>query len=497
MTGRDQVCAGPSNSDSRARFKDLYGREFSFVWRTLRRLGIRDSEAEDAAQEVWIVVHRHLGKLDPAGSPRPWLFTIARRVAWRQRRTRARAERKNQALAVVWRRPQAEPGAHLEVRQQIESYLNNLPAEQRKVFILAELLSMTGKEIAATLGVKQATVYSRLRLARKRLDSIIGQRGDEVVAQLRRAERPTEQQKMRSWALLVPNLAIPLPGSTAAPPPGMTTGSLPGSTAPPLPGTLAPSSGWGLGKALGERAAAALIASPASTGVVSAALATFVFAIAMTRPSAPELELQGERESTTIVHKSDRATGFGDRVAQREAVAPTSIQGSSSPGLRASGNSVSALRKGQGQGRGQGQDEEQAPIAQRMRSKGAANVNSSETEKARELTTASRAQAAQETDDPFAREVALLSQARLALAENRPAQALGLLDQHAANFRQSSLLDVREASRVEALCALGREADAVKLAASLAAEQRKPAVMRVASAGCSFSANVDGDRSNL
>ena len=50
-----------------------------------------------------------------------------------------------------------------------------------------------------------------------------------------------------------------------------------------------------------------------------------------------------------------------------------------------------------------------------------------------ESTKPSRAQAVEDTDDPFAREVALLSQARPALVEGRPAQALGLLDRYAAN----------------------------------------------------------------
>ncbi len=485
-TSHDQVCANASTTGSRGRFKDLYGQEFSFVWRTLRRLGIRESEAEDAAQEVWIVVHRHLHRLDPAGSPRPWLFTIARRVAWRQRRTRARAERKNQALALVSRRSQAGFDANLEAREQIESYLNNLPTEQRKVFILAELLSMTGKEIAATLGVKQATVYSRLRLARKRLDSMIGERGDEVVARLRRAERPTERQRMRSWALLLPSLGAPLPGSpigslpgsTAPPPPGSTAGSLPGSTAAPLPGTLAPSSGWGLGKVLGERAVAALVASPASTGLVSAALATLVFAAAMTRPSAPEAGARGAHEFAALAPQNDRTTGIAGRAASsKDAVqTPTLEPGPQEP--RDLALTDSEERRGQGTSR--------AGVlpGSRARSNVAPLEASIATPGASESTTAAQARAARDTDDPLAREVALLSEARLALAGHRPAKALRLLDQHVASFRQSSLLDVREASRVEALCALGRETDAVKLATSLSAGQQKPAVKRVASAGC-------------
>jgi len=41
----------------------VYDEHFRFVWRSLRRLGVRDAEVSDVAQEVFLVVHRKLAEL--------------------------------------------------------------------------------------------------------------------------------------------------------------------------------------------------------------------------------------------------------------------------------------------------------------------------------------------------------------------------------------------------------------------------------------------------
>ena len=41
-------------------FEEVYRTYFRYVWQTLRRLGVRDADAADAAQEVFLVVYRRL-----------------------------------------------------------------------------------------------------------------------------------------------------------------------------------------------------------------------------------------------------------------------------------------------------------------------------------------------------------------------------------------------------------------------------------------------------
>jgi RNA polymerase sigma-70 factor (ECF subfamily) len=49
--------------------------------------------------------------------------------------------------------------------------LDGLDERKREVFVLSEILEMSGREIAETTGVPMNTVYSRLRAAREEFDA--------------------------------------------------------------------------------------------------------------------------------------------------------------------------------------------------------------------------------------------------------------------------------------------------------------------------------------
>ena len=62
--------------------------------------------------------------------------------------------------------------------------------------------------------------------------------------------------------------------------------------------------------------------------------------------------------------------------------------------------------------------------------------------------------------DSLAEELALMREARSALSSGNPAGALALLDQHAARYPRGTLTQERLATRIFALCALGRTSQA-------------------------------------
>jgi hypothetical protein len=62
--------------------------------------------------------------------------------------------------------------------------------------------------------------------------------------------------------------------------------------------------------------------------------------------------------------------------------------------------------------------------------------------------------------DKLAEEVALLSRAELALHSGKPAAALEVLNEHERQFGNGILAEERTAARIQALCALGRKAEA-------------------------------------
>lgn len=163
-------------------FETLYDQYFAFVWRNLRRLGVGEAAVADAAQDVFLVVHRRLSEFEGRSTARTWLFGIVLRVARDHRRRLLRKEPGqplDEKLADVRPTP-FDDAARTEAARLLEGLLDELDDEQRAVFVLAELEQMTAPEIAQVLSVKLNTVYSRLRLARAAFEKAAARaRGDE------------------------------------------------------------------------------------------------------------------------------------------------------------------------------------------------------------------------------------------------------------------------------------------------------------------------------
>lgn len=151
----------------------------TFVWRVLRRLGVPDADAEDAVQEVFIVVHAKGGEYEERGSIRSWLFAISRQVASHRRRTYARSERTRAELPVSGTSADDPHEAALrsEAVAIVHEFLGQLSDGQAMVFYLSDVEDMTAPEIATSLEVNVNTVYGRLRLARQQFEAFVARRG--------------------------------------------------------------------------------------------------------------------------------------------------------------------------------------------------------------------------------------------------------------------------------------------------------------------------------
>lgn len=151
--------------------QEIYEQHADFVWRTLRRLGVADTEARDAVQDVFLLIHRNLSEFQGRSSLKTWIFAITRSVA---RRRRAQARRAPELYTeggvddeLDLSADVARDAEHNEKLALLTAILEPVPAEQRNVFILFEIEEWTGQEISEALGVPLGTVYSRLELARK------------------------------------------------------------------------------------------------------------------------------------------------------------------------------------------------------------------------------------------------------------------------------------------------------------------------------------------
>jgi RNA polymerase sigma-70 factor (ECF subfamily) len=158
-----------------ARVRDLVTTHFSFVWRSLVRLGVPRADAEDALQHVFLVASRKVDAIEP-GSEKAFLFATALRIASRSRRTQTRRrevfapeplERADPAAAVDEQLDRARARAELDV------ILDSMPLELRAVFMLFELEQITMAEIAVVLELPPGTVASRLRRAREHFEAAV------------------------------------------------------------------------------------------------------------------------------------------------------------------------------------------------------------------------------------------------------------------------------------------------------------------------------------
>ena len=121
-------------------FEQVYKEHFAFVWRSLRRLGVREEDANDAAQEVFIVVHRKLSEFSGRSKMTTWLYGICFRVASeRKRARRPLVLGEHDAVSLLGEHP--DPGVSAERNEGLavlEQVLDRMPPEQRAVFCLFE-----------------------------------------------------------------------------------------------------------------------------------------------------------------------------------------------------------------------------------------------------------------------------------------------------------------------------------------------------------------------
>ena len=142
-------------------------------------------DAEDATQETFLRVLRYSSKLAGVENSKTWLARIAWRVA--VDRSRQRSGKREVALEDP-EKPLAElPSANAPADQAmhgsqvgvlLERLIAALPEKLREPLILSALEEMSPREVAATLGINEAAVRSRVFRARQILREKLAQRVD-------------------------------------------------------------------------------------------------------------------------------------------------------------------------------------------------------------------------------------------------------------------------------------------------------------------------------
>jgi RNA polymerase sigma-70 factor (ECF subfamily) len=158
------------------RFEHLVEQHLDAIYRTARRLGVREVDIDDLVQEVLVVMARRLDDIEVDKERAFALGTTARVAAGFRRKAHRRLEAlvpevddepsRTGGLAA---RPPASGEERLLYAEALDVLRIGLAAmtePQRVTFVLFELEELRASEIANELGIAEAAVVSRLHRAR-------------------------------------------------------------------------------------------------------------------------------------------------------------------------------------------------------------------------------------------------------------------------------------------------------------------------------------------
>jgi RNA polymerase sigma-70 factor, ECF subfamily len=169
------IAAAADESDSRPfvrqSFRQIFDEHAAAVGRTLRYLGVPESDLRDAAQDVFVVVDRRYDEFEGRARLGTWIRQICVRVAYAHRR---RLKRRREE--VVAQPPEtgvdADQHSGIELREQralLTRLLDALEDDHRNIIVLHEIERLPMREVAEVVGCPLQTAYSRRKVGLDRL----------------------------------------------------------------------------------------------------------------------------------------------------------------------------------------------------------------------------------------------------------------------------------------------------------------------------------------
>ena len=148
-------------------FEELFERYrrpiYGFFRRRLNDIG----RAEDLTQEAFVAIIRGTQQYEPRSTFKTYLYAIATKLLWGERRRTVREARSVVASASI--QHDIHPSAAMSVQNAVEK----LHQDHREVLMLREYEQLSYDEIAGVLGIPVNTVRSRLFRARAELKTLL------------------------------------------------------------------------------------------------------------------------------------------------------------------------------------------------------------------------------------------------------------------------------------------------------------------------------------
>ena len=169
-------------------WRQLVGKYTPLVYRVAYRMLREKPAAEDAAQEVFMAVHRSITQHDPTRPLGPWLARITyNECLKRLAKSKRIAEREvpQDAASSHHREMGVSPEEMVgqrQVSETVEAALDRLSAQDRGMIVMRYREGFTDTEIAQAVSMPVGTVKTRLYRARARLKRYLAPLFREVVS---------------------------------------------------------------------------------------------------------------------------------------------------------------------------------------------------------------------------------------------------------------------------------------------------------------------------
>ena len=157
----------------------LFARHHVRVFRFVLRMVRNEATAEDLVSEIFLDVWRQAGRFEARSAVSTWMLSIARFKALSAMRVRSEAELDDEKAGAI-EDDADDPEVTLAKKDKgaaLRECLSGLSAEHREIVDLVYYHEKSVEEVAAIVGIPEATVKTRMFYARKKLSELLRERG--------------------------------------------------------------------------------------------------------------------------------------------------------------------------------------------------------------------------------------------------------------------------------------------------------------------------------
>jgi RNA polymerase sigma-70 factor, ECF subfamily len=155
-------------------FERILEAHAALVLRTAQRLLLNDADAADAAQEVFVRLHKSLLKFDDERDVLPWLYRMTVNICRDLRRRRKPSVAIDDLAEPAAKDPTPEDLLTADERRRLMfEALAALSERERDAITLRDLEGLSTAEVAEALGTTETTVRSQISMGRVKLKDYI------------------------------------------------------------------------------------------------------------------------------------------------------------------------------------------------------------------------------------------------------------------------------------------------------------------------------------